>query len=361
MKGITTLLIILILWYIAGIFRQTYIMTLAVCIGLLIVVLIVLSIYQKRKLSVTFKTDKTVTFKNAERAVTIRSLNRSRLPVNRYRLTLAMKYTTDKRPVRKKLFGCSAGKSADGNELSDFYIKAPYCGVIDIELIRLRVYDPFSVFYSNKKLRESGKLLVFPAETKINVVTQPYGSFEDLPLTDTPSLKLGDDHSEIRQIREYRPGDLTRYIHRNYSARTDNIWVKEFCKENDRIIDLYLDASTPEASETEGLDAFYELVWSVIASLLDKDVVFSLHWYDNERKQLVSYDVKTRDDLRDAMGRLYLTDKICHTQFASFLPQDRRGTMLINSRLEWFFSDRAVYRFSRQNIKTELASLTFRL
>ena len=361
MKGVTTLLIIFLLWYIAGIFRQTYIMTLAVCIGLLIVVLTALSIFQKKKLSVTLRKEKAVTFKDAERSVAIRNLNRSRLPVNRYKLTLTMKYPTDKKVLKKKLFGCSSGKSADRDETSEFYIKAPYCGVIEIELKRLRVYDPFSVFYSTKKLSEKGQLLVFPAEKKMNILTQPYGSFDDLPLADTPSMKLGDDHSEIRQIREYRPGDLTRYIHRNYSARTDSIWVKEFCKENDRIIDLYLDASTPEAAEPEGLDAFYELVYSVICSLLDKDIMLCLHWYDNERKQLTAFDVRSRDDCPEMLGRLYLADKSCHTQFSSFLPQDRRGTMLINSRLEWFFSDRAVYRFSRQNITKELVSLSFRL
>ena len=361
MKSITTLLIILILWYVAGIFRQTYIMTLAVCIGLLIVVLTVLSIIQKKKLSVTLKREKTVTIKDVERAITIRNLNRSRLPVNRYRLTVSMRYTTDKKCVKKKLFGCSAGKSADNDETSEFYVKAPYCGVVEIELEKLRVYDPFSVFCSNKKLNEKGTLLVFPVETKMNIITQPYGSFDDLPLTDTPSVKLGDDHSEIRQIREYRPGDLTRYIHRNYSARTDSIWVKEFCKENDRIIDLFLDASTPEAAETEAMDAFYELVYSVVCAMLDKDVMLCMHWYDNEKKQLVSFDVQSRDDCPEMLGRLYIADKRCHTQFSSFLPQDRRGTMLINSRLEWFFSDRAVHRFGRQSIKKELSSISFRL
>ena len=361
MKSITTLLIILILWYVAGIFRQTYIMTLAVCIGLLIVVLTVLSIIQKKKLSVTLKREKTVTIKDVERAITIRNLNRSRLPVNRYRLTVSMRYTTDKKCVKKKLFGCSAGKSADNDETSEFYVKAPYCGVVEIELEKLRVYDPFSVFCSNKKLHEKGTLLVFPVETKMNIITQPYGSFDDLPLTDTPSVKLGDDHSEIRQIREYRPGDLTRYIHRNYSARTDSIWVKEFCKENDRIIDLFLDASTPEAAETEAMDAFYELVYSVVCAMLDKDVMLCMHWYDNEKKQLVSFDVQSRDDCPEMLGRLYIADKRCHTQFSSFLPQDRRGTMLINSRLEWFFSDRAVHRFGRQSIKKELSSISFRL
>ena len=362
MKGITALLIVFVLWYIAGIFRQTYIMTLAVCIGLLIVVLSVMSIIQKRKLSVSFKRDHMITLKNAERPIEVKNSNRSRLPVNRYRLTLLIKYSTDKKPLKKKLFGCSGGNNADKNELSEFYLKAPYCGVIEIQMKRLRVYDPMSVFYSGKKLSEKGELLVFPVDTKMNIITSPYGSFDDLPLTDTISNKPGDDHSEVRQIREYRPGDLTKYIHRNYSARTDSVWVKEFCKENDRIIDLYLEASAPEKNSTEVFDAFYELVLSVICSFLEKDVMFCVHWYDNNKKGLVSFEIKTRDDCPEMLGRLYLADKSCDsTEFLSFLPQDKTGTMLINTGLEWYFSGRPVYQFNRQIIKTELASLAFRL
>ena len=361
MKVITTLLIIFIIWYIAGIFRQTYLMALAVCIAIMVIVLLILSIIQKKKLSVSLHRNRMIVFKDTETPIAIAADNKGRFPVNRYRVTLELKYPTDKKCIKKKLFGCASGSKENKDNISEFYLNAPCCGVIDIEFRKLRVYDPMSVLYSDKKLREKGQILVFPPERHMNIITPLYGSFDDLPLTDTVNMNIGDDHSEIRQIREYRPGDLTRHIHRNYSARTDSVWVKEFSKENDHIIDVFLNASTPEANETEWLDAFYELVCAAVSSMLKKDVVLNIHWYDKEKKLLAAFEVKSADDIPEMLARLYIADKACtEEEFSSLLPSDPTGTMVINTRLEWFFSGRPVYRFSRDNIIREISSHAFR-
>ena len=127
MKGLTLLLVMLMIWYFAGMFHQVGLMILAVCFLL-------------------FPLAMFIAFKKIEKEIGIRADNDSRLPVNRYRVKMRLRYTTDKNILRKKLGGCAGQRSMNEENLSFFYLQAPYCGVIDLQLTRWILYDPLSIF-----------------------------------------------------------------------------------------------------------------------------------------------------------------------------------------------------------------------
>lgn len=362
MKGITILLITLILWYFAGMFRQTNVMALAVCMLVLAVLLIILSFYQRHKLSVRLSDKKLIAFKGAENIVPVFSENRSLLPVNKYKITLAVKYRNSKTAVKKRFTGCAAGRRMKEGRRAEFFLTAPYCGIIDIELKRLRVYDNLSLFSSSKKASGSCQLLVFPSPKYMNIILPSGGSYDDLPLSDSRSDKAGDDHSEVRLIREYRPGDLSRHIHHNYSAKTGAVWVKEYYKENDYILDLYLNTASSENAVEETWDAYYEIAISIIFSLLSMNFFLHIHWYDGEKGGLVETEIKSTADLADLLTRLYSADKICtQEEFSGVTDTDSTGIMMLNMELEWTVSGRTVYRFDPQKAEAELTSAVFSL
>lgn len=362
MKGFTALLIILILWYFAGMYRQPILLALAICMVVLSVVLYALAVYQKHRLKVKLPRRRSITFKKLERGIPLQAENTSLLPVNRYRVTLALRYTTDRKPVRKRFAACAGGRTMKNADMTEFFLQAPYCGVIDIRLLRLRVYDSFSVFSCSKRLHEQGQILVFPVEKKINLLLPSEGSYDNLPVTDTRSPKPGDDHSEVYQIREYQPGDPSRYIHHNYSAKTDSLWVKEYSKENDFIFDLYLDTAGEKPVAAEVWDAFYEIVYSVVLALIRKDIILHVHWFDREQMGIVNMKLTAEEDAAEMLARLYLADKHCRREeFAVDGDVNAPGAMVINTALEWYFSGQPVSRFMADNVETELSSLTFRL
>ncbi len=362
MKGILILLTMMTIWYFAGMFRQSGMLTLMLCLGIVAVLLTFLAIYQKYRFRLSMDHTKDIAFKGVERAFTLTAENKSILPVNRYRMTVAMKYSADKKPVVKRLNGCAGGKNMKDSSTAEFFFQAPYCGVIDVELKKAKVYDPMSVFSSTKKIRQKGQILVFPVEKEMHIVTPSVGSYDNLPVADSHSNRVGDDHSEVHQIREYRPGDLIRHIHQNYSAKTDSIWVKEFSRENDYVIDLFLDTSNSGQKTTEDWDAFYEIVYSVAVSLLKKEFRICAHWFDRKKNGVVEMQLDSLEDCAEMLAEVYLADKNCSgSELFGAASPDTEGTMVINTGLDWYFSGQPVYRFTKEKVENELSVLSFRL
>ena len=362
MKGLVTVLTMLAVWYFAGMFRQTWMMVLAVCIGLLAVLMTAAAIYQRLRLRLSLLKSRSIAFKKLEKEVAIKAENRSRLPVNRYKVKLLIRYTTDKTGVKRRLNGCAGGRKENDDNISEFYINAPYCGVIRIELKKISVFDPLTLFSSGARIKGSGEILVFPVEKRMNLIMPAVGSYDDIPLTDTRAPKQGDDHSEVHLIREYRPGDLTRHIHQNYSAKTDSIWVKEFTKDNDLIFDLFLDTSDSKALKTDEWDAFYEIVFSVLIALVNRDVSVNVHYFDREKGGVSQFSVNNDSLCAELLAKLYFADKDCkREELFGNTDINAPGRMLITTGLEWYFSGRPIYRFNKEKTEAELSALAFRL
>ena len=64
----------------------------------------------------------------------------------------------------------------------------------------------------------------------------------------------GESDQEIRQIREYRPGDARRFIHWNQSARTGDLWIKEYERQEEPCAVLLLDSGA--SGPPQGADAW---------------------------------------------------------------------------------------------------------
>ena len=204
----------LAVWYFAGMFRQTWMMVLAV-------LMTAAAIYQRLRLRLSLLKSRSIAFKKLEKEVAIKAENRSRLPVNRYKVKLLIRYTTDKTGVKRRLNGCAGGRKENDDNISEFYINAPYCGVISIELKKISVFDPLTLFSSGARIKGSGEILVFPVEKRMNLIMPAVGSYDDIPLTDTRAPKQGDDHSEVHLIR-MRLQFMGESIHIVYSLAGTN-------------------------------------------------------------------------------------------------------------------------------------------
>ena len=77
MKGLAVLMVIFIFWYFAGMFRQFELMTAALCIAVLTILLTILAIYQKRRLSLRLKKTRDIAFKKVEKEIAVLAENES--------------------------------------------------------------------------------------------------------------------------------------------------------------------------------------------------------------------------------------------------------------------------------------------
>ncbi len=364
MKKIVAVLLLVLAWYFAGMNRQPYVMAAVICGIIFIVLSFILTRILKRDLTAEIPKQNTVIYKNMQAQFTVCTRNRSRLPVNKYKLTLQMNYRDSKDKAVKKLSGSACPAGSEGDNSAEVYFAAPYCGMIDAELLRLRVYDYFMIFSSSKKLSGvKGEVAVLPPPRKMNIVMPPFGTYTNDPVAESTSDKKGEDHSEVRLIREYRDGDLPRHIHRNYSAKTEKLWIKEYEKENDYIFDLFIDSSSETRLTVEQKDAFFELIFAVIKNLMENDIIIRINYFDREKGGLILYELTDKNNTEDFMIDLYKADIFCgrdeFLRVCNLSADD--NVMVLNASLEWYFCGRPVYRFSRQSIYYELVDRYFDL
>lgn len=364
MRKFVTLLIVAAAWYFAGMNRQPNVMAAAICGMIFIVLSFVYARVQKYYLSAYFPDQDNVIFKNHETPLYIHTENRSRLPVSRYRVKLHMQYRDDKTNTVKKLNG-NAGRSKDNsNNNAMLYYTAPYSGMLRVSLLRLRVYDYFMIFSSSKKLKDISKdIAVLPVPKKMNINMPPFGTYTNEPVAQSASDKKGDDQSEIRLVREYRQGDLTRHMHRNYSARTEKIWIKEFQKENDYIFDLYIDSSYEGEHDITDTDAFIEVLSSVLHNLMEYDIIIKIHYYDSESADMRLFELEKKEDIDEFLVTFLRAEPLCTKESFSSVchirPTD--SIMLIDFGLNWYFNGRQIWKFSKEKLIDDITGRYYEL
>lgn len=356
MKKIIALILLLVLWYFAGMHQQSAVMTVAVCALVVTVCNIIFVAVMKPKITPRIPPQENRFYKDTESTFRIVVNNKSRIPINRVRLRISMRYVTEKKGISKKL---NAAAAAHDDTDAELYFRAPYCGMINAKLLRAEIYDYFSFFSAKRRFSDEGQnIYIYPKPVEMRIIMPPFGSYTANAIVESSSNHSGDDHSEIRLVREYRDGDLIRHMHRNYSAKTEKIWIKEYNKENDYIFDLFIDTSDTEIN-TELLDALYEIVCSITSSLVKFEVIVRVQWYDRNIKGMNMVSVWNESSIDEMIPLLYRSDLRCTSD--EFSAADSSVGMLINSKLEWFFLGQHVFSFTYGNLQKELCGNVFDL
>lgn len=366
MKKLTVLAILFLLWYVAGMYRNGMLMVLVVCASFVILSIAILTRFVIRPyLDIKIPAQNRKAYKNVEKLFCIKAVNKGFLPVNKLIISFEMCYKNDKKKFKKKFFGSASANESENNKASEsdmeFYFTAPYCGVINIKLKKVKIFDWLSIFSCKKNLKTDEDIYILPIDREIRVSMPPIGSYSGEPITLTNSEKNGSDFSEIRLIREYRPGDLYRHLHRNYSARTDSLWIKEYKKENDFVFDFVFDTSSENKNQTvEHMDAFYDIGYNILAALVKNEAIIRIHWYNKEKGILENIEAENINQIDELMTRLYSTDTNCtYEEINSISGNIGNETMIFNSNLEWSFMDKAIFSFSEENFENELSNNLF--
>ena len=357
MKKLLALIILAAALYFGGMNDQTAVIVSVLCLLIVFLVSFIFSRVMKRFVSADLPVGVSTVNKNTESVLKIKVFNSSRVPLSRAALSIRMKYKNS-RTVSSKRFRVSA---PGGECESEIFFTPPYCGIIEARIKKIRIYDYLYMFSCSKKLGCKSEIYILPPPRELRIIMPDFGAYTANAVTESSSDKSGEDHSEIRLVREYRDGDLTRHIHRNYSAKTEKLWVKEYNKENDHIFDLLADTSGSELT-AELLDAFFEILFSVTGALAENDAVIKLNWYDRNTGSLRSVFVKSRQQLSHAAALLYTSDLSCtREEFSRSAAGLSSEGMVINTGLEWFFLGQHVFTFNRGNVVNELLGNIFDL
>lgn len=302
------LLFIIILgatFYIAGMYRQMPLMVMAVMEWILLVFLFFLSRYLRRKTKFSFLASRGEAKKGNAAKCRIRIENRGRFALRQVSIQLRIYNDEDKLVEKSRIY-----QNVEALDRSmDVEITPPCCGILRVQLYRTYVYDYLTVFSAARRLKEEMELLVLPNVPQLQTVSligdtaaryeeagQKYGM-----------RYFGSDSREISQIREYRMGDIMRYIHWNQSAKMGTLWMKEFEREDEAFLDILLDLMIPDGWKREEAEDFYVLISALILGFIQDARRVSVSWYHTESDGFVKVLVENPADYKSMMDKLYRT------------------------------------------------------
>lgn len=378
MKKTAFLLFVILSFYIAGLYRYPPLLILSTAELLLLPLLFFLTRYFRRCISVEPARRSEMAEKEEELVCEIRVSNSGRLPVSRFGLRVGAWYDKSRTQVYKAVLygGCDRGEST-----LHFSVAAAHCGLMRISLDRIRVYDYLSLFFAGKRLQEEITAAVFPASGAMRLTFADAGNRSGEPERTQDYSGAEDSRDEIRQIREYRVGDLSRHIHWNQSARTDTLWIREYERETEKTAEIRLccgQAAGPgkntgwekkggrrkkEDARPEQTDAFYEILWALLLGLLEQGIRPRVTWRSGKDEKNAVFWVLNREGCRELFWLLYRNGFPDNTAWEDPEKSAGRETIregfCLTGALELYWNGRLLYRFHPQKVQQEMEERVF--
>ena len=185
-----------------------------------------------------------------------------------------------------------------------------HCGKVKIVIDRIRMKDIFGIFSLNKKVNLTKEITFLPEiyETMVEVsegVRHFAGETED----DEPEA-AGSDHSQVYQIRPYRPGDRLQTIHWKLTARNGELFVREAGDPICLAVGIFMDFCADSEEEKDNVESLVEAALSVSNALLEQNCRHFLCWYDPAAKRIHKRRVGRIEDIYELMS--YLMSVTCY-------------------------------------------------
>lgn len=357
MKKICSLLLILLTYYVAGMYRSIPVLVACAAEAILAAVLVFLPRVLRRTVRVSFAKRYDTTVKNTPHRCVCLVENLGRIPCGRFRFRLALNSPHGK---KEKFFinGKIGSRQKSRLELAWVF---PVCGIFLLEKDTVNIYDPLGVFHSRLQLRESMRVAVFPNVRPVRFSFAAL-SREYLPREQRPEEQHGDLREEILQLREYRPGDTTRHIHWNQSARTDSLWVKEYERESGLRMILTLTNRGRITADESGREAFYEILSALLQGLLRYADGVRVIWKNPRDLTQNELEISHAEEIKPLLLELYqISDKQFLDGMEPFVPSRAAGrvTLQFDYDLSFCSGEKLLFRFSAGNYTDEIAQKVF--
>ena len=371
MKKAVFFIVLLLIGYMAGMYGNAALMVLFLSQLMIAAVMFCLSRYMTARLEISFFEKTIFAEKEVPFPIHIRAVNRGRLPVARFILLIEESSARWKRKVKNRI----PGECGEGENLLAAETLVSDCGIVTFHITEIRVYDYLSLFFGRKRADLLCQAVVFPKDRALSIElgTYPGGNDEDMTM---PFSEHGNSHDEVRQIREYRAGDPVRHIHWNQTAKSGNLWVKEYEDERKPVITLYLDREELVSGSAEA-DTFYELLQAVLAGLIRSGAEADVSWRDRKNGKLYQVPAGSREQIWGILLELFRLEeqeKAAKTagserQEQNISEDGRKSSssftdsgswdMRLTAGLCWFGRDRLIRKFNVSELDSQMEESFF--
>lgn len=340
MTAIIYAILILITFYVGGICRSIPLMVLSAVECVILLLMLALSAMLLLNISCKFTRDISYGCKNTELKLPVRISNGFLLPHSKVFLCYRYFYN-GKKALNKKIKTSLNGNSHKTVKAS---VKGKYCGIIHVSVNSLKTGDYLGIFRLSKRCTVQTDVLIMPAEKSIDFRRKGEAIYNDIS---ERTHNTDGDSLEIHQIREYRNGDSFKNIHWNISARTDELYYKEYSNSARETISAVIDINSGDISQAEKADAFYELCSAVLLGIYNNIGNVEVYLTDGSEPMLIS----DKNDMQNVLTKIYYAGSDKKINISRF-----SDSFIFNSRLELYYKNKLLKRFSSENYENEIKS-----
>ena len=349
MEKIVFMLLIVITWYVGGMYHVPAFLLLAAAEILVFILMFLTALYLKAKVGVQFPKSLEEIRKNEQKGSSLCLVNKGSIPASR--VWVQMRYSYDRERRKKKLqYKGYVGKK-EKQEFS-YFIEAPHCGIIKTEIRKVEIADYFGLFRKKKKENLSQEIAVFPPERYMKICFAEQTWDDGERSAQGAAVPFSHSQNDHYQIREYVQGDQKRRIHWNLSARTETLLVKEYPPESGKWEELFVDLEKPQSDSEQKKDAFYELLYACLLGLFRAADGVCVKWYE-ETGKVCRVQIMGEADVREVLLQLFRTEGewIKGTQTEA---DKESGGFCLNRDLGLYHKGKLAVQFTEEQFEREL-------
>ncbi len=300
MKKILLLILVAGTWYLAAMYESRLLLGISMTgiIGML--VFFVLPKIQIRLFSAAFSEPTRLMTRRTPDHVPVKTLKKGLFPLPNLKFKVAVRYDGQQKPEHRWFTGgCRMGQ--DQLELP---FQAPYSGMMEMDLLMVKAYDPFRIFSSSRKADSRIKIAVLPQILLDETQNRERPFSNERQQGEQQSHRPGED-GDLRQIRPWVPGDMPRHVHWKLSARMQETMIREWNEEDRSVSTLTLEREKKEYTEQKA-DLYYEALCQEVLNKLAENALVQVIWNDHDGIPMEK-EIRVKKDLEELLIHLFDT------------------------------------------------------
>lgn len=183
-------------------------------------------------------------------------------------------------------------------------IESVYAGFLELQGRRLTMHDYLGLFGFEREWNEITGVSVIPKTDEV-IMRLLESTLTEGGESESDNADSVEDVTQIKEFREYKPGDRIQRVNWKLSAKYDSLYVKEFEQEYASTLTLL-----PELRRDTGkvgfLDDVITAFYSTAAQLIEMDIRFSVKWFDSEQGKFRTETVEESDGLLDVLQQIFM-------------------------------------------------------
>lgn len=179
-------------------------------------------------------------------------------------------------------------------EKLNFYLSSDYCGILNIKIQSVKIYDFIKLFSCKIKLNVNKDIYILP-NINFNNISHVSKTFNDHDNDIYSKIKSGDDPSEIFELKNYIPGDKISRIHWNLSFIRNKFITKYYSQPINSSIIVILDLVKTDSIYS--IDTAIELFYDIAINMIKNEITFEICYYNSQIQEIEYINVSDIDTL----------------------------------------------------------------